>query len=146
MSKAGIWGHSSTVGGASFIIATPDDPKDLPMIETIIMQHANFDPGYKLLYGYWHGVREQPIMFEAHLWMYVRQYFVGQEAIALLGPADARDNRPIQFMTPVQDALVQYTHPDLRPDMKLVEVTKEEVDPQVGYTFDPTTGRYYIAK
>lgn len=147
----GIWGHSSQVGGEEYIIATMDNPKDLPELQDWFRDNVpviDGATGYKLLYGVWKGEREQPIMFNAKLWGKLWGWFDNQEAIIVVGKTDARDRRPATFMAPCFNCGHLEPIAALNGDKQqfFVEVEAAEAWAQDGYTFDPKYGRYYMLK
>jgi hypothetical protein len=100
----GIWGHSGAPGGEKYIIATPDNGSK-GMLDVMDWFRDNVPvkngaTGYKLLYGYYKGDREQSIIFNEKYWgiqsnsVGLWKFFRNQETVLRLGPADARDNRP----------------------------------------------------
>ncbi len=154
----GIWGHSGFSGGESYLIATPDnDARGIMDVQDWFRDNVpvkDGSTGYKLVYGLYEGVREQSILFNARLWSEdgvkggidtdkvkgLWGFFKKQKEVLLLGPADARDNRPATLLRVCTCCPHLFSPCDIG---KFTEVTKETALEADGYTYDPRTGRFY---
>lgn len=142
----GIWGHSSVIGGEQYVIATPDNgPDGVRAVQDWFAANVpvkNGATGYKLLYGYWKGEREQPMIFNYRHLGDLMPFFKNQECLLFLGPCDTLDRRPAFFASPSTYDGVHGFH--MTYAGKFTEVSEEQAKASDCFTFDPAKGRYYL--
>lgn len=135
-SNSGVWGHSSSIGAnAYFIFAVSDD---IAVNKAFMGWAAANSIGLKPLLGSYKGKTEHSyIANHDNLGTIARcGWLKDQESVLILGPCNARDQRPAHLYFPKTGNQVQLG--------VLQSVDRDTALASDGWSYDPSTKTYYI--
>ena len=146
----GICGHSSDVGGRIYVIFSVDRAGETNLVEVTSRRHAVMafmsaqGIPFKAVWGCYRHNQELSYVIRAADLAAVgdAQYLAGQESFLKLGPCDARDRRPATLIFLNEHGTGSLPGEDKNLGL-FQQVTEDIAKAQDGYTYDPTTGKYF---
>lgn len=144
----GICGHSSDIGGTSYAIFSVDRAGDTNLVEVTSRRHAvlaymnKAGIPFKTVLGCYKGAQEVSFVVSADDAEAIGEagFLKDQETILELGPCDARDRRPARLIALNPHGCGGTEQCQLGLFQEVPESTAKAQD---GYSYDPTTGKYF---
>ena len=139
--NGGIWGHSSPIGANHYVIfAVGDDYVTNAALKGWLFGHGI---GFKPLLGAYKGQTEQSyiVNYERLQHLFNIGVLAGQESILVLGPCNSKDERiaTLAFLDPLGLNIIKTEKLGV-----FRSVSKDKAMAQDAWTYDPSTGEYYI--